>query len=87
METWRKHSFVLRANYRILVSFSSQTSNFAKGDIVQYVGAAYSIYDSSTAFMFKKCSSGETLTWFLHDDDDDDSAQLFREEKNQKIGV
>lgn len=66
METWRQHSLVKKARYRVMEAFSSSTDMFALGMIVTFIEATYSPYDCMTGFHFQ-AESGEMMAFDVPD--------------------
>ncbi len=67
METHRKHPLEKGSKYCVLDTFNSQNSSFKKGEIVIFDTSSYSIYDSSSCFIFDSIVTEEKKAFYLKD--------------------
>lgn len=68
MMTWRKHSLSENAKYCVTETFRSSTDSFENGEILTFVGTAYSAYDGMTGFRFIS-TTGEIKAFDVPDND------------------
>lgn len=68
MTTWREHSIVEDARYRVIEAFSSSTDRFEAGEVLIFVDTAYSPYDGMTGFRFRS-PAGDVKAFDVADND------------------
>ena len=69
MGTWREHTLLENAHYRVTEPFSSSTDNFGLGQTIVFIKAVYSRYDGMTGFHFRS-ETGEVTAFDVSDNDD-----------------
>src|SRR6185503_5409752 len=66
--TWRGSPFVKGRRYRVLREAPSYAGTLSAGEVVEYFGAYYGIYDGVSVYAFTNDQAQER-TWMLHDDE------------------
>jgi len=78
METHRNHSLEKGAKYCVKQTVESRTSIFTKGEIVIFETTGYSIYDSSSSFIFCSIDHDVKKAFYLDDDEPDLTLEVFQ---------
>ena len=66
---WRESPFVPGLVYRVRKSFPAFIGTFEAGELLTFVGDAWSRYDEMTGYFFRD-ASGRDRRWDISDDDD-----------------
>ncbi|MFO0685599.1 MAG: hypothetical protein U0234_26295 [Sandaracinus sp.] len=78
--------FAVGERVRVREAFSSGGDSFVMSEYLQFVGAYYSRYDSSSVYRFRR-ANGEMVEWWLHELSDPSVAdRLFVREGAEKRG-
>lgn len=80
MKTWRNIWLEEGKYYRVVKEHKDSLGDFKLCEKIEFVGTAYSPYDSSTLLLFKRGTESELVSFEIHDDDEDLSREYFVQE-------